>query len=438
LIPFSCDYHYIDYGPRAKRGRRFIARERWSNLPLFRKECDVSLEGKRILLGVTGGIAAYKSPDLVRRLRDAGADVRVVMTASAQQFVAPLTFQAVSGHPVPEGLWDPAAAMGMAHIELARWADLILIAPATAEVMAKLAHGHADDLLTTLCLASEAPLALAPAMNRVMWTSPATQANRALLEQRGTRILGPGIGPLAEAESGPGRMLEPPEIVVALTESGALAGVNVLVTAGPTREPIDAVRYVSNRSSGRMGYAVAAAAAQAGAKVTLVSGPVELTVPAGVERVNVETAADMYRETLARAKDADIFIGAAAIADYAPANPAASKIKKKTPELEVALIRTQDVLAAVAALEKPPFTVGFAAETDDVEANARTKLETKRLDMIAANRVGPGLGFETENNALTVLWRDGKKDLGEAPKRVLATRLVEEIARRYRAKNGND
>ncbi|HET7675006.1 MAG TPA: bifunctional phosphopantothenoylcysteine decarboxylase/phosphopantothenate--cysteine ligase CoaBC [Gammaproteobacteria bacterium] len=398
----------------------------------------MSLEGKRILLGVTGGIAAYKSPDLVRRLRDAGADVRVVMTASAQQFVAPLTFQAVSGHAVPEGLWDPAAAMGMAHIELARWADLILIAPATAEVMAKLAHGHADDLLTTLCLASEAPLALAPAMNRVMWTSPATQANRALLEQRGTRILGPGIGPLAEAESGPGRMLEPLEIVVALAESGALAGVNVLVTAGPTREPIDAVRYVSNRSSGRMGYAVAAAAAQAGAKVTLVSGPVELTVPAGVERVNVETAADMYRETLARAKDADIFIGAAAIADYAPANPAASKIKKKTPELEVALIRTQDVLAAVAALEKPPFTVGFAAETDDVEANARTKLETKRLDMIAANRVGPGLGFETENNALTVLWRDGKKDLGEAPKRVLATRLVEEIARRYRAKNGND
>lgn len=399
----------------------------------------MDLDGKHVLLGVTGGIAAYKSPDLVRRLRDAGAEVRVVITASAQQFVAPLTFQAVSGHPVPAGLWDPTAAMGMAHIELARWADLILIAPATAEIMAKLAHGHADDLLTTLCLASEAPLALAPAMNRVMWSQPATQANRALLEQRGARILGPGVGALAEAESGPGRMLEPLEIVAALGESsGALHGVRVLITAGPTREPIDAVRYVSNRSSGRMGYAVAAAAAQAGAKVALVSGPVELAAPAGVERVNVETATDMYRETLARAKDADIFIGAAAIADYAPANPAPSKMKKTAPKVEIELVRTQDVLAAVAALSKPPFTVGFAAETDDVETNARTKLETKHLDMIAANRVGPGLGFETENNALTLLWRDGRKELAQAPKRVLAAQLIDEIALRYRTKNGND
>lgn len=392
----------------------------------------MSLDGKRIVLGVTGGIAAYKSPDLVRRLRDAGADVRVAMTASAHRFVTPLTFQAVSGHAVPEGLWDPAAEMGMAHIELARWADLILIAPATAEVIAKLAHGHADDLLTALSLASEAPLALAPAMNSVMWLHPATRANRATLEARGVRILGPATGALAENESGPGRMLEPLEIVAALAGGNVLAGKTVLLTAGPTREPIDAVRYVGNRSSGRMGYAVAAAAARAGAKVIMVSGPVDLAPPAGVECIPVATAAEMYRETLARAPEADIFIGTAAVADYAPAEAVLSKIKKTAATLDIKLARTQDILAAVAALPDGPFTVGFAAETDDVEAHARGKLEKKKLDMIAANQVGPGQGFETDDNALTVLWRDGREELPQSSKAALAMRLVELIASRYR------
>lgn len=391
----------------------------------------MTLQDKRILLGVTGGIAAYKSPDLVRRLRDAGADVRVVLTESAGRFVSALTFQAVSAHPVPRGLWEPDAERGMAHIELARWADLVLIAPATAEVMAKLAHGHADDLLSTLCLATEAPLVLAPAMNRVMWEKPATQANRALLEGRGVRLLGPGQGPLAEAESGRGRMLEPLEIVGALSEPGALAGLTILITAGPTREPVDAVRYVSNRSSGRMGYAVAAAAARAGARVLLVSGPVDLAVPAGVERVMVETAAEMHAATMARAARADIFIGAAAVADYAPVAPPAFKIKKSAATMNIELNRTEDVLASVAALDGGPFTVGFAAETEDVEANALKKVEDKGLDMIAANRVGPGEGFETEDNALLVLWRGGSEALARAPKGELAGRLVDLIARRY-------
>lgn len=395
----------------------------------------MSLDGKHVLVGVTGGIAAYKSPHLVRRLRDAGADVRVVLTASAERFVTALTFQTVSAHPVPTGLWDPAAETGMAHIELARWADLILIAPATAEAMAKLAIGAADDLLSTLCLASEAPLVLAPAMNRIMWAHPATQANRATLESRGVRFLGPGIGTLAEAESGPGRMLEPLEIVAALAEPGPLAGVSVLVTAGPTREPVDAVRYVSNRSSGRMGYAVAAAAARAGAAVTLVSGPVALAAPAGVERVDVETAAEMHVATMAKAADADIFIATAAVADYAPADPSAFKIKKSDAALDIKLEPTVDILAAVAALADGPFTVGFAAETDDVEANARAKLEKKGLDMIAANRVGAGQGFETDDNALTVLWSDGRKDLARAPKPALAMQLVDLIARRYANRN---
>ncbi|HET7370263.1 MAG TPA: bifunctional phosphopantothenoylcysteine decarboxylase/phosphopantothenate--cysteine ligase CoaBC [Gammaproteobacteria bacterium] len=395
----------------------------------------MNLQGKHVLLGVSGGIAAYKSPDLVRRLRDAGADVRVVLTASAARFVTPLTFQAVSAHPVPTGLWDPAAEQGMAHIELARWADLVLIAPATAELMAKLAHGHADDLLSTLCLATEAPLALAPAMNRIMWAHPATEANRMTLESRGVRFLGPGVGALAEQESGPGRMLEPLEIIARLPgQQGALAGLTVLVTAGPTREPVDAVRYVSNRSSGRMGYAVAAAAARAGAAVVLVSGPVELPAPAGVERVAVETAAEMHAATMARAPDANIFIGAAAVADYAPAEPAGHKIKKTQAALDIRLERTVDILGEVAALGTAPFTVGFAAETNDVEANARDKMERKRLDMIAANQVGPGQGFETPNNALTVLWRGGSQALALAPKNELAEQLIELVAQRYNDK----
>lgn len=397
----------------------------------------VNLEGKHVLLGVSGGIAAYKSPDLVRRLQDAGADVRVVLTASAERFVTALTFQAVSAHPVPTGLWDPAAEQGMAHIELARWADVVLVAPATAELMAKLAHGHADDLLSTLCLATEAPLTLAPAMNRVMWAHPATQANRSILEDRGVRFIGPGAGALAEQESGPGRMLEPLEIVAALAESNsALAGLKVLVTAGPTREPVDAVRYVSNRSSGRMGYAVAAAAARAGASVVLVSGPVDLPAPAGVERVAVETAAEMHTATMARIAETDIFIAAAAVADYAPAEPPDHKIKKTEAALDIKLKRTVDILGSVAALDGAPFTVGFAAETNDVEANALDKIERKGLDMIAANQVGPGQGFETEDNALTVLWRGGRQMLPLAPKNEIAGRLVELVAQRYYDKKG--
>lgn len=397
----------------------------------------VNLENKHILLGVTGGIAAYKSPDLVRRLRDAGADVRVVLTASARHFVTDTTFQAVSAHSVPANLWDKHAEQGMAHIELARWADLILIAPTTAEVMAKLTHGFADDLLTTLCLATEAPVALAPAMNRIMWANAATQANREQLVRRGVRFLGPGSGALAEGEVGTGRMLEPLDIVAALSASdGVLSGVRVLVTAGPTREPVDAVRYIGNRSSGRMGYAVAAAAARAGAVVTLVSGPVEIPKPAGVDCVRVETAAEMHAATMKKVADASIFIGTAAVADYAPVAPVGHKIKKTEAGLSIALQRTNDILAEVAALDGAPFTVGFAAETNDVEANAYDKVEKKKIDMIAANQVGPALGFETEDNALTVLWRGGRKVLALAPKNILAGRLVELIAERYQSVRG--
>jgi phosphopantothenoylcysteine decarboxylase/phosphopantothenate--cysteine ligase len=392
----------------------------------------MNLDGKRVLIGVTGGIAAYKSPGLVRRLRDAGSDVRVVLTASARRFVSALTFEAVSAHPVHESLWDTAAEQGMAHIELARWADLIVIAPATADMMARLAHGRADDLLTTLSLASDAPLVLAPAMNRLMWAHAATRANRATLESRGVHLLGPAVGALAENESGPGRMLEPLEIVAALNAPGELAGVRVLITAGPTREPVDAVRYVGNRSSGRMGYAVAAAAARAGANVVLVSGPVELPTPPGVRRVDVETANQMHAATLERAADSDIFIATAAVADYAPAEPAQAKIKKSAATLELKLERTADILADVAALANGPFTVGFAAETDDVEANARAKLENKHLNMIAANRVGPGRGFETDDNALSVFWRGGERRFEHAPKPALAKRLVSLVAEMYR------
>lgn len=392
-----------------------------------------ALNNKKIVLGATGGIAVYKSPDLVRRLREAGAEVQVVMTAGAQQFVTPLTFQAVSGHPVRTELWDTAAEMAMGHIELARWADLVLVAPATADFMARLAHGSADDLLTTLCLATEAPIALAPAMNWAMWGNPATQKNVQLLTDRGVRMLGPGEGELAEGEVGIGRMLEPTEIVTALAEGAGslLRNARVLITAGPTREPIDPVRFLSNRSSGKMGFAVARAAAEAGARVTLVSGPVQLVTPKTVRRVDVETAADMQAAVIREIASADIFIAAAAVADYAPAEIASQKIRKHSEVLRLDLDRTPDILAEVAARVPRPFIVGFSAETEKLEAHAREKLEKKRLDLIAANWVGAGRGFDRDDNALMVYWRDGAAELGTASKLELARRLVALIADHY-------
>ncbi|EGV18173.1 bifunctional phosphopantothenoylcysteine decarboxylase/phosphopantothenate--cysteine ligase CoaBC [Thiocapsa marina] len=388
----------------------------------------------QVLLGVGGGISAYKSVDLVRRLRERGFAVRVVMTHAATAFVGPLTFQAVSGHPVRTDLLDPAAEAGMGHIELARWADRLLIAPATADLMARLAAGIADDLLTTLALATDAPLILAPAMNQQMWRHPATQDNLARLVARGARILGPGVGSQACGDQGPGRMLEPLEIAEALSGSDVqrLAGVRVLLTAGPTREPLDPVRYLGNRSSGRMGYALAGALADLGAHVVLVSGPSALAPPAVAELVRVETALEMHAAVTARARDCDVFVATAAVADYRPAEPAGSKIKKGAETLEIRLVRNPDILAEVAALPKPPFTLGFAAETNDVEQYARGKLKDKRLDMIAANRVGGDSGgFEREENALLVLWNGGQRTLPMMSKVELARELAVLLAERY-------
>jgi phosphopantothenoylcysteine decarboxylase/phosphopantothenate--cysteine ligase len=396
------------------------------------------LDGKKILLGVTGGIAAYKSPDLVRRLRERGGGVAVVMTAGALRFVTPTTFQAVSGRPVRSDLWDEAAEAAMGHIELARWADAVVVAPASADFMARLAAGLANDLLTTLCLATDAPVVLAPAMNRLMWANAATVANVATLRGRGVELLGPGTGDQACGETGEGRMLEPVEIVESLTlrlagNEGRLSGRRVVVTAGPTREPIDPVRYITNRSSGKMGYAVAAAARSAGADVTLVSGPVNLPTPAGITRIDVQTAAEMDTAVQSAVTGADVFIGAAAIADYAPATVAEHKIKKKDETMRIELTKVTDVLAAVAARADRPFVVGFAAETRDLEANALAKLEQKRLDMIAANLVGPGVGFDCDHNTLRVFWPGGSEDLGQASKETLAARLIDIIADRILA-----
>ena len=398
------------------------------------------LEGKKVLLGVTGGIAAYKSPDLVRRLRERGADVIVVLTDGATHFVTPTTFQAGSGHPVRSGLWDEAAEAAMGHIELARWADQVLIAPASADFLARLAAGMGDDLLTTLCLATDAPIAVAPAMNRLMWSNAATRDNVSRLTSRDVLVLGPGSGDQACGETGDGRMLEPTEIAHALAGSlaaadGPLSGRKVVVTAGPTREPIDPVRYITNRSSGKMGYAVAAAARAAGAEVVLVSGPVNLATPAGVTRIDVETAAAMHEAVQEAVPGADIFIGAAAVVDYGPAAVAEHKIKKKDETMRLELNRVTDVLAAVAARPDRPFVVGFAAETRDLETHARAKLDKKRLDMIAANLVGPGVGFDCDHNTLRVLWADGAKDLGQAPKDELAGRLIAAIVERFSSRS---
>ena len=391
-------------------------------------------EARKILLGVSGGIAAYKSPDLVRRLRERGAEVRVVMTEGAQRFITPLTLQAVSGWPVRSDLWDEHAESAMGHIELARWADLILIAPATANLIARLASGSADDLLGTLCLASQAPLFLAPAMNQQMWANPATQANCAQLRERGITLLGPDEGDQACGEVGPGRMLEPLDIAMRLTGGRALAGRKIVVTAGPTREALDPVRFISNRSSGRMGFAMAQAAAEAGATVILISGPVYLTAAPGIDRVDVESAEQMHEAVSEALPGADIFIAAAAVSDYQPASIQHKKIKKDEADMSIALKAAPDILAGVAASKNRPLCVGFAAETDDVEANALAKMKNKNLDMIFANQVGPGLGFAVPVNSLTAYWPEGKKHFATEDKLILARKLVELIANRLAGK----
>jgi phosphopantothenoylcysteine decarboxylase/phosphopantothenate--cysteine ligase len=401
----------------------------------------MSLAHRRILLGVSGGIAAYKSCELVRRLRDLDAEVRVVMTEGATRFVSPTTFQALSGQAVRVSLWDTQAEAAMGHIELARWAERILIAPASADLLARLAHGMADDLLTTLCLASTAPLYLAPAMNQQMWAHPAVQANLVTLRQHGAQLLGPAIGEQACGDVGSGRMLEPHQLREALLASfadGVLAGLKVVVSAGPTYEDIDPVRFIGNRSSGRMGFAVAEAAARAGAQVTLIAGPVSLATPAGMaQRVDVRSAAQMHEAVLDASARADIYIGAAAVGDYRPLEVSALKLKKKAgAALTLQLDENPDILVGLSARAVHPFLVGFAAETHDVASYAQGKLQCKGLDMIAANQVGEGLGFEAADNALTLYWAGGSVELPRVAKPELARQLIAHVAKRYRMARG--
>jgi phosphopantothenoylcysteine decarboxylase/phosphopantothenate--cysteine ligase len=391
---------------------------------------------RRILLGVSGGIAAYKAAELLRVLQQAGHEVRVVMTRAAMEFVRPLTFQALSGKPVHSDLLDPNAEAAMGHIELARWAERILIAPASADVIARLAHGQADDLLAAVCLASEAPVAIAPAMNRAMWAHAATAENIQTLQRRGVQVWGPDEGVQACGEVGPGRMLEPTELAQRMQHwlaPGVLQGVRVLVTSGPTHEPLDPVRYLGNRSSGRMGHAVAAAAAEAGAHVTLVSGPVALPDPADMQEVlPVKTAQDMHAACMARASGTDIFIAVAAVADFRPAEVMSNKIKKgDAQDVSLKLVRNPDILANIAALPDAPFTVGFAAETEKLAEYAQAKLREKRVQMIAANRVSASAGFEAEDNALTLFSAQGQEELPHAAKTELARQLIQRIAMHY-------
>ncbi len=395
------------------------------------------LAGKKILLGISGGIAAYKAVELVRLLRKAGAEVQVVMSGAASQFITPMTLQAVSGRSVRQELFDPAHEAAMGHIELARWADLVLIAPASASLIARLAHGFADNLLSTLCLATSAPVVVAPAMNQQMWGNPATSDNVRCVQSRGIHVWGPASGDQACGETGPGRMLEAADLMQRVARflcKGPLQGVRVLLTAGPTREPIDPVRFIGNRSSGKMGFALAQAFRLAGAQVSLVSGPVSLPTPSGVARVDVETALQMEQAVRSRVAECDIFVGCAAVADYRPAAVADQKIKKtdKNPEMEVKLVRNPDILAGVASLPKAPFTVGFAAETEEPEAYAEKKRISKGVDMIAANLVGTDEGgFERDENALTVIWEGGRQSLPMADKSQLAQQLVTLIAEHY-------
>ncbi len=396
-----------------------------------------ALSNRNILLGVTGGIAAYKAAELVRRLRDHGAEVRVVMTRAAREFITPLTLQALSGNPVHLDLLDPEAEAAMGHIELARWADLVLVAPASADFLARMASGQADDLLTTACLATSAPKAVAPAMNQAMWRDPNTERNVATLRAQGVAVFGPGAGEQACGDVGPGRMLEAEglaALAAAQFPSRLLDGVKLTITAGPTREAIDPVRYISNHSSGKMGFALAAAAADAGARVTLISGPVNLATPEHVTRVDVVSAEDMYAAALATLGDCQLFVACAAVADYRPAQVAAQKMKKNSEQMTIELVRNPDIVSAVAAHPQRPFTVGFAAETQQVAEYARGKLEKKKLDMIVANDVSAaGIGFNSDDNAVTVLWPGGEQTLARAGKSQLARQLVELLAAHYRA-----
>lgn len=395
-----------------------------------------SLCNKQILLGVTGGIAAYKSAELVRVLQAAGAKVRVVMTRGAQEFITPLTLQALSGQPVHTELLDPAAEAAMGHIELARWADVVLIAPASAQVMAKLAVGEASDLLSTLCLATAAPIVLAPAMNQWMWRAEATQVNLATLLTRGFRVFGPDSGVQACGEVGPGRMLEPLAIARELStlfETNILAGKKVLITAGPTQEAIDPVRYISNHSSGKMGYALARAAVEAGARVLLVSGPVQLSCPDRVERVSVVSALEMYSAVKAHCVDCDIFIGAAAVADFRPEQASSEKIKKQGEDsMQLRLVKNPDIIAWVAEQKAATYVAGFAAETSRIEEHARLKLSSKQLDMVIANDVSdPAIGFNSNDNAVYAVTNNSSDLFPQMSKTTLASKLIERIAANY-------
>lgn len=391
-----------------------------------------TLSNRRILLGVTGGIAAYKSAELIRRLKDQGADVRVVMTAAAQAFITPLTLQALSGNAVHTDLLNPEAEAAMGHIELARWADLILIAPATADFLARLQAGMANDLLSTLCLASAAPLVVAPAMNQAMWHDAHTQDNIQALIAKKVHILGPAEGLQACGDIGLGRMLEPQQLadeVSTLFQSRSLSGKHVVITAGPTREAIDPVRYISNHSSGKMGFALAQAAIDAGAMVTLIAGPVHLNTPERVTQIDVVSAEEMHKASLEAASTADIFIASAAVADYRPAHIAQQKIKKSDDSIQLTLIKNPDIVAAISQLPKRPFTIGFAAETENLEVNAIKKLEQKGLDLVIANDVSNArIGFNSDNNAVTIYGKKFTTAIAECSKQQLAQQIITLIA----------
>jgi phosphopantothenoylcysteine decarboxylase/phosphopantothenate--cysteine ligase len=395
------------------------------------------LTNKNILLGVTGGIAAYKSAELIRFFKRANANVRVVMTAAAQEFITPLTLQALSGNPVHLSLLDPEAEASMGHIELARWADIVVVAPATADIIAQFSTGSAQSLLPTLILATNAPVVLAPAMNQAMWLDQNTQRNISLLQQQGMLMVGPAQGEQACGDVGPGRMLEPADIANAVAQcfdSNILDGVTVVISAGPTREAIDPVRYISNHSSGKMGFAIANAAAEAGAITTIIAGPVNLTTPQNCRRIDVVSADDMHQAAMALTGQCDIFIATAAVADYRPAIVAEQKIKKNDDTMTIELTKNVDIVSAVAAQSNKPFTVGFAAETQDVERYAIGKMERKGLDMIIANDVANSeIGFNSDDNAVTIFSRNADSiAIAQTSKQQLGRLLVEHIAARYK------
>lgn len=401
----------------------------------------MGLTGKHIVLGVSGGIAAYKAPELVRRLRDRGAEVRVVMTEAAKAFITPLSLQAVSGYPVSDDLLDPAAEAAMGHIELGKWADLVILAPATADLIARVTAGMANDLVTTICLATPAPVAIVPAMNQQMYRALSTQHNLQVLAERGLLIWGPDSGSQACGDVGPGRMLDPLTIVDEAVNWSQpvndLKHLNIMITAGPTREALDPVRFISNHSSGKMGFAIAAAAAKRGASVTLVSGPVMLTTPPWVKRIDVTTAAEMQDAVMADAARQHIFIGTAAVADYRAAEVAVEKIKKQGDEITLKMVKNPDIVAGVAHMSQGrPYVVGFAAETQNVEEYAQQKRVRKNLDLICANNVSiAGQGFNSDNNALHLFWQEGDKVLPLSDKSLLGQQLLDEIVSRYDEKN---